>query len=65
MRLSGYHIGCPACGRTVSISITATPIVEEGMDVGEAPMVSISPVQCERCGVRFKITRDEVVILGP
>jgi ferredoxin len=62
--LSGYYVGCPGCGRAVSISITAATIVEEGMDVGETPAVSISPVTCDRCGVHFRVDRDEVVTLG-
>ncbi len=64
-RLSGYHIGCPGCSRPQAISIASTPILEEEGPGDGPPIVTIDPVVCDRCGVRFRVVRDEVVILGP
>ena len=63
--LSGYYLGCPGCGRAVSVSATATAMREAGMDVGETPELTVAPTACDRCGVRFRVDRDEVVTLGP
>jgi hypothetical protein len=61
--LSGYYVGCPACGRSMTVSTTRAPIVEEGLDPGETPLLSLGPVPCESCGVVFKILRDEVSLV--
>ena len=60
LRLSGYHVGCPGCGRPQAISVTSTPMLEESP--GE--LLSTEAVVCDACGVRFRIVRDEVVTLG-
>jgi hypothetical protein len=60
MRLSGYHVGCPRCGRPQSLSVTVVPMLEE--TPGE--LLSTDPVVCDACGGAFRVLRDEVVTLG-
>lgn len=58
-RLFGYYVGCPACGLAQPIVVGEVSIVEEGMEVGETPRLTIAAVTCGRCGCVFEIDRDE------
>jgi hypothetical protein len=58
--LAGYYIGCPGCGLPQAVRPEDATIVEEGMDVGETPRLSVSAVRCSRCSVVYRIDGDEI-----
>lgn len=60
--LVGYYIGCPVCGLTQCFPSGDVKFVEEGMDVGEVPVLSMTSGTCGRCHSVFRIDRDEIVI---
>lgn len=60
--LAGYYIGCPSCGRPQAIPTANAQFHEEGLDVGDTPVLSMSKVECDRCHVCFSIERDEVIV---
>jgi len=62
--LFGYYVGCPSCSRSMTVSATAAPFVEEGMAPDETPLLSMGPIPCESCGAVFKIDRDEVTVVS-
>jgi hypothetical protein len=61
--LAGYYVGCPGCGFPQAVRVEDATIAEEGMDVGEVPRLTVSPVRCSRCEVLYRIDSDEITIV--
>lgn len=61
--LAGYYVGCPVCGMPQAIRPEDATILEEGLDPGETPRLTVSAVTCSRCASVFRIDADEVLVM--